>query len=139
MKSILHHRVFSIPWFRFMLVGGTCTALNIVFLWWAVERLQLSYLFACTIAFFLINLAGYILNKSITFSQGRKIQLSQLLRYYIVMILSLCLNLLLMLILVEWLGMHYLVASISVSFILAALNYLAHAGFTFFRKNAEIK
>ncbi len=133
MKFILAHRIFSVPWFRFILVGGTCTALNIIFLWWAVECLQLSYLLACTISFFLINLAGYILNKSITFKQGKKIQLRQLLRYYSVMILSLGLNLLLMFILVECLGAHYLIASLGVSLILSVVNYLVHAGFTFYR------
>jgi putative flippase GtrA len=139
MKLILSHHIFSIPWFRFMMVGGACTALNIIFLWWAVEHLKLSYLLSCTILFFLINLAGYVLNKTITFNQGRKIQFRQLLYYYIVMMLSLCLNLLLMFVLVERLDVHYLIASLGVSSILAVLNYLAHAGFTFFRVNTEVK
>jgi glycosyltransferase involved in cell wall biosynthesis/putative flippase GtrA len=116
---------------RFALVGAAMTLCNLALLALLVDGLGLHVLVACTVSFFVLNGLGYLLNKGFTFRLPPRPEWAEGLRYYAVMALSLAANLALMQLLVGGLGWHYLAASLVVTVLLAVLNYLGHAGFTF--------
>jgi glycosyltransferase involved in cell wall biosynthesis/putative flippase GtrA len=116
---------------RFCLVGAFSVGLNLALLALLVGQLGLPYLVACLVSFFSINAIGYLLNKAFSFQLGAAPKLGEAGRYFAVMGLSLALNLCLMYLLVEIGGIHYLLASVAVSAVLALLNFVAHAVFSF--------
>ena len=116
---------------RFALVGSLCAALNLVFLWIAVEAMKMHYLAAAFLSFVFINAGGYMLNRLFTFKLGLSVVLAELFRYYIGMLGSLVLNLCLMLVLVSLAGVHYLAASILVTLTLVIGNFTLHRCWTF--------
>ncbi len=116
---------------RFLLVGAVMTVCNIVLLWLLIDLLGMPLLAACTLSFFVLNLLGYLVNKGFTFRLPVHPEWRELLRYYSVMAVSLAINLALMALLVTRWNWHYLIASVVVTILLAAFNYLGHAGFTF--------
>jgi glycosyltransferase involved in cell wall biosynthesis/putative flippase GtrA len=119
------------PEVRFLAVGGGSALLNLGLLWVLVGLLALPYLVACTISFFALNGLGYLLNKSVTFRRGREVRWHELWRYFAVMAASLAANLALMALLVGQAGLPYLGASVVVTIVLAAVNFIAHRGLTF--------
>lgn len=116
---------------RFCLVGLFSVGLNLALLAWLVGMFGVPYLWACVVAFFSINALGYLLNKAFSFRLGAAPRLGEAGRYFLVMGLSLALNLGLMYLLVDVARLHYLIASVVVSALLAAVNFLAHAVFSF--------
>lgn len=118
---------------RFAVVGGGMAALNLLLLWALVERAGVPYLLACTIAFFALNALGYLLNKVFTFERPAAVEGPELVRYYLVMAASLAANLTLMVILVDGLGLGVLVASVTLSVLLAVANFAGHSIVTFRR------
>ncbi|KAF1697890.1 hypothetical protein CSC62_08130 [Pseudoxanthomonas jiangsuensis] len=116
---------------RFCLVGLLSVGLNLALLAFLVGRIGLPYLMACLIAFFSLNALGYLLNKAFSFRLGAVPKLSEAGRYFLVMALSLVANLVLMYLLVDRVGLHYLLASAAISAMLAILNFMAHALFSF--------
>lgn len=116
---------------RFGLVGATCALLNLALLFVGTDIIGLDYLVSVTIAFFAINLVGFLLNKHYAFRDRQPQVVRQAARYYVVLGLSLAANLALMGLLVDGLGVHYLVASVIVTVLFAALNFLGHLRITF--------
>lgn len=116
---------------RFVAVGAFSAALNLALLGLLVDGLHVPYLRACTISFFVLNFIGYRLNKAVTFQLGRRILWPELVRYFVIMALSLAVNLGLMALLVGVLGIGWLPAAIIVTVLLAAANFLAHRHVTF--------
>lgn len=116
---------------RFLLVGAAMTLCNLFLLWLLIDLLGVPLLAACTLSFFVLNLLGYLTNKGFTFRLPVRPEWRELLRYYIVMAISLAINLALMALLVTRWNWHYLTASVAVTILLAAFNYLGHADFTF--------
>ena len=97
----------------------------------------MPYLAACIAAFVALNLLSYFGNKFFAFRLGRSPVAAEIVRYYLVMAVSLAVNLTLMYVLVAGAGFHYLMASASVSVILAVANFAAHAGFSFKWRNEQ--
>jgi Predicted membrane protein len=116
---------------RFVTVGSLCTALNLGFLWIAVEIMRSNYLVATILSFLFINGGGYALHKLFTFRLGKSVVLPELMRYYTGMLGSLIVNLCLMFVLVSIIGLHYLFASILVTLALVAANFTLHKRWTF--------
>ena len=124
-------RAWRRPEVRFLAVGGGSALLNLALLWMLVDLLGVPYLVACAISFFALNGLGYLLNKSITFRRGRAVRWHELWRYFAVMAASLAANLALMALLVGVWRVPYLMASVVVTIVLAAVNFVAHRGVTF--------
>lgn len=121
---------------RFLGVGSLMMVLNMVMLYGMVDLLGWPYLLATTLAFFALNLPGYILNKAFTFKLGRELLGKELTRYYLVMAVSLSLSLILMYLFVEIAGFNYLVASIFVSGMVAFLNFFGHSRYSYVSPSA---
>lgn len=116
---------------RFILVGGAMSAVNLGLLALLVEIVRIPYLLACLVSFFLLNFAGYLLNKSFSFGLGATPRTKELLSYYIIMATSLVLNLFGMYVLVDVFGAHYILASVLITVPLAIFNYAGHTIVTF--------
>ena len=117
--------------FRFALVGGLMAGLNLGWLAVLTGPLGLGYLLACTISFFTLNAIGYLANRVFAFQPDHPAHRAELLRYYWVMAASLGVNLGLMVIFVDVLGLEVLFAAVLVTVLLALVNYFGHAVYTF--------
>ncbi|AOY91451.1 hypothetical protein BKK79_06190 [Cupriavidus sp. USMAA2-4] len=126
-------RVLPLPgkFLRFVLVGGICTLLNLATIWFVTTRLGWHYLVAAAISFFAVNGVGFVFNKYLTFTQVLRPSFREIRRYYIVMSGSLALNLGLMFVMVDALGIHYLLSSVTITLLFMIFNFLAHLRWTF--------
>lgn len=115
---------------RFLAVGALAVGVNLVLFAVLVGVLGWGYLVATVIVFITGNAGAFVLNRGWVFGSRRAIGPS-LARYYGVMAISLMINLVLMRLLVETVGFHYLVASVTVSGMLAVMNFVAHDRITF--------
>lgn len=116
---------------RFALVGGGCFALNVVLLYVCKEVLHLHYFLASALALLMVSAVGFLLNRRLTFRvQGMDIW-RELGRYYAVNLGSFTLNLGLMVLLVELLKLHYLVANVLVGIGLMVANFWLHKNWSF--------
>jgi putative flippase GtrA len=116
---------------RFLLVGGACACLNLAFLWVATGRFHLHYLVSTLLSFVLLNGIGFLLNKYFTFGRWNTATWHELAKYYTTMLGSTVAYLLLMALLVGALGIHYLLASIFLTGVLALVNFRMHSTLTF--------
>jgi putative flippase GtrA len=116
---------------RFVLVGGFCASLNLLILWFTTSWIGWHYFIGITLSFFGVNWIGLVLNNRFTFSKDSRPHFGKLKRYYSVMFASLFLNFVMMRILVDTLGINYLLSSVLVTLIFAAFNFFAHQAWTF--------
>ncbi|WP_269507577.1 GtrA family protein [Burkholderia sp. IMCC1007] len=116
---------------RFVLVGGICTLLNLSTLWFVTTHLRWHYLIAVTISFFTVNGVGFVFNKYFTFTRISPPNFREIRRYYFVMSSSLALNLGIMFIMVDMLGINYLLSSVAITLLFMIFNFLTHLGWTF--------
>lgn len=115
---------------RFLAVGAIAVGVNLALFAVLVGVLGWGYLAATVVVFIVVNAGAFVLNRGWVFGSHRAVAPS-LARYYAVMTTSLVLNLILMRVLVETVGFHYLVASVIVSVLLAGANFAAHDRITF--------
>lgn len=125
--------LFRPRWVRFAAIGGGSAICNLLLLHWWVNKLHWPYLWACLAAFVLLTFTSYALNKTLTFGLEREVVAGELVRFYVVNIFSLSLNLSLMYVLVSLLGLGVIGASVIVTLLLAVMNYVLHARLTFHR------
>lgn len=108
---------------RYLVVGGLGTAAHLATLASVVELLGLPVL-AGSVAGFTVALAlSYLLNRYWTFGTGRP-GLGSFWRYALVCVAGLGLNVAMMYALVHWLHWRYMVAQLSVIFVVPISNYL---------------
>ena len=132
-KKIITHfrRVLDAQLSRFLLVGGIFCLLGVVLLYVFVQLTGMNYLVGYVIAFFILNFFSYLLNRYYVFNGRFTVKWGELTRYYLVMLFSLGVNLVLMYLLVDILGINYLVATMGVAVLLALFNYVAHLRVSF--------
>ena len=117
--------------FRFILVGGLCTILNIVFLYLLVTVLQIHYLFSFILVFVGGNFIGFYLNKYYTFRTKTRNLWKELWKYYSIMLSSFGINLILMYIMVKYLNVWYIYATIIITIGCTVYNYFLHNNWSF--------
>jgi putative flippase GtrA len=115
----------------FVLVGGSCLAVNTLALWLLTSGLGIHYLVSTVIAFVSITPLGFLFNKVLTFRTRREYARIELARYFGAMAASFAMNLLLMYVLVSMLGMWYLPASVVVAVVLVIVNFLSSDRWSF--------
>ncbi len=116
---------------RFAFIGSFCASLNLASLYVMVSHWKWNYIIATTIAWFLINLLGFCLNKYYTFVTPNVAFFQELWKYYMVMLSSFFMNLLLMFILVDILLVWYLYASLVITIGFLIYNFLLHKHWSF--------
>ena len=115
----------------YTLVGGVCFTLNLVALWLLTSVLGLHYLLSTMIAFFMLTPLGFWLQKLVTFRTPRARAPVEWPRYFATMGTSFAANIALMYVLVSLLGLWYLAASVVVSVVLLASNFLVNDRWSF--------
>ena len=115
-------------------VGGVCTLLNLAVLWLLTSALGVHYLVSTTISFFTLTPVGFWLQKLVTFRTPRSAAPFEWPRYFLTMAASFAANLALMYLLVSLLGVWYLAASVIVTLLLLAGNYLVNSLWSFARR-----
>lgn len=120
--------------FKYALIGGICTLLNLATLYLLTTVLGLYYLVAAMISFFTLTPVGFWLQKLFTFRTPRPAARIEWPRYLATMGSSFAANLALMYVLVSLLGLWYLTASIVVTLLLLATNFLVNDRWSFARR-----
>lgn len=116
---------------RFVLIGGLSAALSISLLYIAVDLLGIPYQLAFAVIFIGINTTAYLASRRMVFPSTRVGLHSGLLRYFAVTSISLAINSLALMLLVEHAGLRPVPASILLSLANAPMNYFLHKRVTF--------
>jgi putative flippase GtrA len=123
-----------VKFLRYTVVGGGCALLNLAVLWLLTSVLGLHYLVSSAISFFALTPVGFWLQKLVTFRTPRAAAPFEWPRYFLTMGSSLAANLALMYLLVDMLGLWYLAASVVVTLLLLAANFLVNDLWSFARR-----
>ncbi|MCC7516563.1 MAG: GtrA family protein [Pseudomonadales bacterium] len=122
---------------RFVGVGSICLALNVLMLYGLTDVLGLHYLLSCCVAIIAVNGIGFLLNKTLTFTDAPPVLVVssggfwQFFRYNTVSIISFLLVMSQMYILVDVVGIWYIYANIAIGVVMAFINFFMHKYFTY--------
>ncbi|MDI6778009.1 MAG: GtrA family protein [Patescibacteria group bacterium] len=116
---------------RYLLIGGTCAVLDLLFLYLMVNFLNVWYLIATTISFLVVSLFGYFGQKHFTFRNTERNHKKQLTLFFMVTGTGLLINAGFMFAFVSLLGIWYIIANIITKFIVLVWNFLANKHITF--------
>ena len=114
----------------YAVVGGACTMLNLALLWLLTSALGLHYLVSTMISFFSYP-RGFLAAKAHYLSHAARACGHRMARYFATMGSSFAANLGLMYVLVSLLGVWYLAASLIVTLLLLATNFLVNDRWSF--------
>jgi putative flippase GtrA len=120
-----------VKFLSYAVVGGCCTLVNLGILWVLTSLAGLHYLASTLISFFALTPVGFWAQKLVTFRTPRAAAGFEWPRYFAAMGSSLAANLGLMYLLVSVLGLWYLAASLVVTVLLLAANYLINDRWSF--------
>jgi putative flippase GtrA len=120
-----------VKFLAYAFVGGVCALLNLAVLWLLTSVLGLHYLVSTMISFFALTPVGFWLQKVVTFQTPLAAAPFEWPRYLFTMAASFAANLALMYLLVSILGVWYLAASVVVSLLLLAGNFLVNSLWSF--------
>jgi putative flippase GtrA len=115
----------------YAVVGGSCTLLNLAVLWLLTSVLGLHYLMSTMISFITLTPVGFWLQKLVTFRTPHTAAGVEWPRYFVTMGSSFAANLGLMYLLVSLVGLWYLAASLLVTLVLLATNFLVNDRWSF--------
>jgi putative flippase GtrA len=115
----------------YAMVGGACALLNLAVLWLLTSEFGLHYLVSTMIAFLTLTPVGFWLQKLVTFRTPRTAAGVEWPRYFATMGSSFAANLGLMYVLVSLLGLWYLAASVVVTLLLLATNFVINDRWSF--------
>ena len=108
---------------RYVVAGGLGTAAHLGVLVLSVERLGLGFVAGSAAGFVAALAVSYLINRDWTFRTGRR-QRGRFWRYALVCLSGLAINTALMMALVEGLHWPYLLAQLSVIFIVPVSNFV---------------
>ncbi len=108
---------------RFLLIGSLAFICSLGGLYLLVDKMNISYLSATAIIFFVVNFFSFLLNKYFTFRTESVHLPREMGRYYVIMASSFILNLVSMFFLVEVLGVWYIAASGITAFLMVWYNF----------------
>jgi putative flippase GtrA len=115
----------------YAVVGGVCTLLNLAALWLLTSVAGIHYLVSTMIAFVTLTPVGFWLQKLVTFRTPHAAARVEWPRYFVTMGSSFAANIALMYVLVSMLGLWYLAASVVVTLVLLATNFLVNDRWSF--------
>lgn len=118
---------------KFLIAGGTTTVVDLALLYFFTGILGVHYLTSSFLAFCVAIFVSFSLQKYWTFRDKNEKVKSQLFFYFLTGITNLFLNTLFMYILVDHLGLMYILAQIITSGVIAVGNFLVYR-FIIFKK-----
>lgn len=116
---------------RFIVVGGICFTTNLLVLYAGTEVMRLHYLLSMALSILIANSLGWILNRQWTFTSKNFHCWAEYARYMSVTLSSTLISLALMILLVDLLGFHYLLASATIAAAMTIVNFIAHRDWSF--------
>jgi putative flippase GtrA len=118
-----HHIV---PLVRFCVVGALCYFVSMCLFAALCELAQIHYMPAFVITFLVVNVFGYLLNSRFTYGTRAGPDRAALVRYLMVNVAILLVNLVAIRVLVEDAHIWYLAATMIVAAINAPVGFIAH-------------
>lgn len=123
--------IFS-EFIKFCTVGFMGTLINLCFLYFATEFLDIHYILSATFAFFLAASHNYILNKFWTFKESMGHQFFQkYLKFFAISLASLGINLIILYSLTELIGIYYILSQLIAIGIALSINFTGNKFWTF--------
>lgn len=120
--------------FRFLLSGGTALLTDLAVLYLFTDVFGVWYLASAVIAFIFAFFVSFLLHKFWTFGDhSREDFHTQMSMYFFITVINLALNTLLMYLLVEKIGLQYIVAQIAASALIAVGSFFTYQRFVFRR------
>ena len=116
--------------FRYLVVGLANTAVHFLVTILLVEAFRADAVIASAVGFIFALLVAFILNSRWTFGRRDK-PVVRLWRYSVVSISGLCLNLLIMYLAVDYLGLHYLFGLAAVVLVVTPWNFALNLFWSF--------
>ncbi len=117
---------------KFALVGASGTFINIGILWFLTEILGIHYIVSEIIAFIVSGISNYILNKIWTFQERINQEPGmKYIKFLIISIIALLVNISILFILVEFFDMWYIFAEVYAIAGAFILNYIGNKLWTF--------
>ena len=111
--------------FGYLIVGGLATIVEWAGFWLFSEKLSIEYLLATALAFAISTFANWLFGRLLVF-RGKQQQslLREILSVYLASIVGLLLNLLIMFLLVQLLGVEKMIAKMAATVLVFTYNYL---------------
>lgn len=122
---------------RYAGIGLCCVALNLIVLYVGTDHLGMHYLVSTGLTFAIVAPFGYWLHKYVAFQETSPVSAAQALRYLAGFGAAAVLNIVAMAILVDGLGVQYLLANLLVAAVYFVVSYGIQAFWTFARKPAS--
>jgi len=119
-----------IPAAKYLVVGGLGTVTHLSLLYIAVETFSLPPLLGSCVAFVWVVIQSYFLNRNWTF-QSDKEHTSALPRYLVVSGIGFATNLTIMFVMLNILGLWYMLAQASAAVVVPLSNFLLNKYWTF--------
>lgn len=116
---------------RFLLVGAVCYAVNIVILFLGVEFWGLPYQVMMVVSIVAVNFLGWVLHRNWVFLSRVSGIFLEFCRYFSANVVSMLISFGLMVVLVDCFGVHYLLANVGVACGMVFLNFVLHKRFSF--------
>ncbi len=116
---------------KFCLVGSTGTLIHLGLLYILTEFFYIWYIFSAAAAFMVAVANNFVWNKYWTFKDKTPEIPRQFISYTVVNIISLGINLSVLYILTEYVGMWYMTAQVVAILVALSNNYLGNKKFTF--------
>jgi putative flippase GtrA len=118
---------------KFAVTGGVCFGVNLAILYVGTSMLGWHYLLSMMVSIASVTALGWAMNRQWTFRVARPPSIGEFARYSGVTFLSCAIALGLMALLVSGLGIHYLVANMSIAAAMTSVNFIAHKDWSFRR------
>ena len=130
--NLVFSKAFINQGIRFALVGGVGTLVNLSLLYILTDVYGLLYLISEAFAFTVSIIHNYFWNKSFTFEEDIKEKvIGKGVKFSIVCIIALSVNLIVLFILVEFFGIFYLLAEIGAICVAFFVNFFGNRFWTF--------
>jgi putative flippase GtrA len=124
---------------RYLISGGSATTINFFVLYACTEWLHVYYLISVVIAFICALGVSFVLQKFWTFKDAQQGDVHrQAVVYTCVAIANTIINVTLVYLLVEFVGVHYLIGQFISSGFIALESYFVYQLFIFKKKSGEI-
>jgi putative flippase GtrA len=120
-----------IQFIKFCLVGSTGALIHLGLLYSLTELFHMWYVLSAAIGFTVAVLNNFVWNRLWTFKNTSPCIPRQLLLFFIINVISLCINLSVLYILTEYAGMWYMEAQIVAILVAVTNNFLGNRRFTF--------
>ncbi len=131
------HRYIKV--IRYLISGGSATVVHLLFLYIFTSLLHDWYVLSTVLAFLIAFTVSYVMQKFWTYTDHSLDEWKkQMVTYFIIIIsTNVGLNMLLLYLAVDHLHVHYLLAQIVISGLIAIMNYFLYQIFVFKKKTVE--